>query len=113
MRKSPERVLGGLDQGLHNYLIYCNRLNLKIKIMSNKDDLVHTCGTMKPKGSTPSTAAKSSYAVHVNALGEVANLDGKVSYIAHQYDRFFLDDRKRMPTLIKYRMTKWNSMGAF
>ena len=32
------------DQGLHNYLYYMNKLNLNVKVLTNKDNLVNTTG---------------------------------------------------------------------
>ncbi len=63
----------GIDQGIHNYLIYTNKLkNTKVQILENKDNLVNTVGFGFKK-------------IKDNKI--VNELD-EISYIVHQYDRF-------------------------
>ena len=66
-----------LDQGIHNYLIHLNKIeNIKIKLLSNDDNLVNTVGCD----------------VHiVNNDNKITNKNNEVSFIVHQYDRFSLD----------------------
>lgn len=77
-----------LDQGIHNYLLYMNKLGLRIKYMENKDHLVNTvaCDTHL-----------------VNELNKIVTSDGEVSYIVHQYDRF--SDELKQKISIKYNFT--------
>jgi hypothetical protein len=65
-------IKNNLDQGIHNYLIYRNKLkNTKVKILENKDNLVNTVGFGSKKIKN----------------GKIVNDLDEISYIVHQYDR--------------------------
>jgi hypothetical protein len=63
-----------LDQGIHNYMIYRNKiLDVNIKLLSNEENLVNTVGC------------------DVKILNEnnlIINKNKDVSFVVHQYDRF-------------------------
>ena len=63
-----------LDQAIHNYMLHFNTLkNVRIKLLSNIDNLVNTVGMD----------------VHrMNNADNVVNEMGFISYVVHQYDRF-------------------------
>jgi hypothetical protein len=66
-------ITSGIDQGIHNYLIYTNKLkNYKIKILENKDNLVNTVGFGFKKVKD----------------GKIVNELDEISYVVHQFDRF-------------------------
>ena len=70
-----------LDQGIHNYLLYLNKLGVNIKILSNDDNLVNTIGND----------------VHIlDEDGRILNCNNEVSYIVHQYDRCSKDNRDKL-----------------
>jgi hypothetical protein len=77
-----------LDQGLHNYFLYCNTLNMNIKILSNEDNLVNTVGNDLHK---------------VNYKNLIINKNDEISWIVHQYDRFSNELKKKIS--IKYDFT--------
>ena len=68
------------DQGIHNFLVYCNQLN-NFKILTNKDNLVNTIGMSKKK---------------INDENKIVNIDKNVSFIVHQYDRMSTDMLKKI-----------------
>ena len=77
-----------LDQGIHNYLLYLNKLNLNIKILSNEDNLVNTIGND----------------IHnIDENGSILNCNNEISYIVHQYDRCSKDNRQKLSK--KYNFT--------
>lgn len=64
----------GLDQGIHNFIYYMNKLpNLSVRVLTNDDNLVNTLGYAY-KG--------------LDNDGRIVNRSGEVSYVCHQYDRF-------------------------
>jgi len=69
------------DQGLHNYLYYMNKLNLNVKVLTNKDNLVNTTGYSW---------------MGMNKNKKIVNDDWDVSYIVHQYDRFPLQIKSKL-----------------
>jgi hypothetical protein len=78
-----------LDQGIHNYLLYMDKLGLRIKYMENKDHLVNTvaCDTHI-----------------VNEMNKIVTSDGEVSYIVHQYDRFSAELKKKISMKYNFMM---------
>ena len=70
-----------LDQGIHNYLLYLNKLSLRIQFMTNSDHLVNTVACD---------------AHLLNDQDQIVSSDGKVSYVVHQYDRFSEELKKRI-----------------
>lgn len=64
--------LGGIDQGVHNYLIY-NLLQPKISIFENNNGPVLTLALED--------------SVLVNKRGQIINKNGDVPNVVHQYDR--------------------------
>jgi hypothetical protein len=70
-----------LDQGIHNYLLYLNKLDVNIKILSNQDNLVNTIGND----------------IHIlDDEGRILNRNNEVSYIVHQYDRCSKENREKL-----------------
>lgn len=65
----------GIDQGIHNYLIYTDKIKVNFRLLNNDDNFVITVGN--------NSAEKL-----VNDEGLIININGDVSWIAHQYDRF-------------------------
>lgn len=82
-------ITTNLDQGIHNYLLYLNPLELNIKLLSNEDNLVNTTGNDLHK---------------LNEFNQVININNEVSYIVHQYDRFPMVLREKMSN-DKYNFT--------
>ena len=70
-----------LDQGLHNYILYCNTLRLNVQLLSNENNLVNTVGNDLHK---------------INATKLIVNKKDEVSWIVHQYDRFSPELRKQI-----------------
>jgi hypothetical protein len=81
-------IVYNLDQGLHNYMLYLNKLECNIKLLSNEDNLVNTVGCSIHK---------------LNENNLIVNKNNEVSWIVHQYDRFSLDLKSKMS--IKYDYT--------
>jgi len=70
-----------LDQGIHNYLLYLNKLDVNIQILSNQDNLVNTIGND----------------VHIlDEDGRILNSKNEISYIVHQYDRCSKEKREKL-----------------
>lgn len=65
---------GGVDQGVHNYLIY-NGLFQPCEVHHNEHARVITMSYMKPEH------------IRVNGFGNIVNADGSEPAIVHQYDR--------------------------
>lgn len=78
-------IVTNLDQGLHNYMLYLNKLDCNIKLLSNKDNLVNTVGNDVHK---------------INKYKKIVNDDNDISWIVHQYDRFSDNLKKRIS--VKY-----------
>ena len=77
--------LGGIDQGIHNFLYYKNRLpGLKVKTMHNRENLVYTVGHV---------AHDDRDRLFLDARSKFINQEGKLCYCVHQFDR--LDERIR------------------
>lgn len=76
-RDRPEviRVLEGLDQGIHNYLLHSNTWHGKVRIFPNEQGPVMTFGHKNPE------------TVLFNEDGQVINEAGAVLNVLHQYDR--------------------------
>ena len=78
----------GIDQGIHNYLYYTNKLDISnINVLDNNDILINTLGAP--------------LSLKINQLISYKIIDGKIydtnnnlNYIVHQYDRMSLDERK-------------------
>lgn len=67
------KIKTNLDQAIHNYIIYMNKLwACKVKILNNKDNFVNTVG----------------FDIHKIKDGFIVNSNDDISYIVHQYDRF-------------------------
>jgi len=75
------KISNNLDQGIHNYLIYLNKLPFKINLLSNKENLVNTVGCDAHK---------------LNDDNFITNNDNSISFVVHQYDRFCLDYKQRL-----------------
>jgi hypothetical protein len=81
-----------LDQGIHNYMFYLNKLdNITVKLLSNEDNLVNTVGCDVQA---------------VNEQGHIVNKNNEVSYIVHQYDRFSLDLKQKINAAYGFNFTK-------
>ncbi len=78
---TSNNIITNLDQGIHNYMLYLNPLNLNIKLLSNRDNLVNTTGNGER---------------YLNDSNQVLNELGDLSYIVHQYDRFPMEMREKM-----------------
>jgi len=78
-----------LDQGIHNYMLYLNKLpGMNVKLLSNEDNLVNTVGCD----------------IHLlNDKNHIVNRQNEVSFVVHQYDRFGLDLKQRLSS--KYNFT--------
>jgi len=77
--------LGGIDQGIHNYLFYTNVLaDLNIKSMHNRDNMVYTIGHV---------AQDDKNRVYLNGEHRFINHQGDLCYCVHQHDR--LDEKVR------------------
>jgi len=71
-----------MDQGAHNYLVYCGFFNTyNIQYLSNNDNFVNTIGVGYKK---------------VNDDKLIVNHKNEVSYIVHQYDRLNTEEKKRL-----------------
>jgi hypothetical protein len=81
-------IVINLDQGLHNYMLYCNTLSLNVKLLSNEDNLVNTVGNDVHK---------------INENNLIVNKNNEVSWVVHQYDRFSQELRKKIS--VKYNFT--------
>ena len=81
-------IYTNLDQGIHNYILYMNILNLNIKLLSNDDNFVNTIGTGIKL---------------LNNQNQIININNDVSYIVHQYDR--MDKDKLIKLSNKYDFT--------
>ena len=81
-------IVHNLDQGLHNYMLYLNKLGCNIKLLSNIDNLVNTVGNDLHK---------------INESKLIVNKNDELSWIVHQYDRFSKENRERIS--IKYDYT--------
>jgi hypothetical protein len=81
-------IVYNLDQGLHNYMLYLNKLGCNIKLLSNIDNLVNTVGNDVHK-------------INDNKL--IVNKNDELSWIVHQYDRFSKENRATIS--IKYDYT--------
>ena len=80
------KIVTNLDQGLHNYMLYCNHvLNKNIKLLSNDDNLVNTVGNDLHK---------------INTDKFIVNKNDEISWIVHQYDRFSNEMKKEIS--VKY-----------
>jgi len=77
--------LGGIDQGIHNYLYHANKLTgLSVKTMHNQDNLFYTIGHV---------AHDDRDRVFLDEQSKFINQDGKLCYCIHQFDR--LDEHIR------------------
>jgi hypothetical protein len=80
-----------LDQGIHNYIFYCNKLNnFKIKIVFD-NILVNTVG------------------FEIQNIDETVNILNKnndISYIVHQYDRFTIELKEKLSNKYGYNFVK-------
>ena len=70
---STYNIKDNVEQAIHNYIFYLNKLDLKnIKLLSNDDNFVNTLG----------------FDIHrINKDNLFINSKNEVSYIVHQYDR--------------------------
>ena len=81
-------IVINLDQGLHNYMLYLNKLECNIKLLSNADNLVNTlCNDL--------------HKINDNKL--IVNKNNELSWIVHQYDRFSKEMKAQIS--IKYDFT--------
>ena len=71
--------LGGIDQGIHNYLYHAGKLNgLKARTMHNQDNLFYTIGYV---------AEDDPERVFLDDQSRFINQDGNLCYCIHQFDR--------------------------
>jgi hypothetical protein len=78
VRRVPEAqsvMRMGLDQGMHNYLIYTGKLK-EVTLFPNRTSEVLTMGLVKEKGELPR-----------NEDGEFVDVNGVPHAVIHQYDR--------------------------
>lgn len=80
-------IVTNLDQGLHNYMLYCNILDAKVMLLSNTDNLVNTLCNDVHK---------------MNDSNLIVNKNNEVSYIVHQYDRFSFDLKQKLSSKYNY-----------
>jgi hypothetical protein len=81
-----------LDQGIHNYIIYMNKIpNINVKLLSNKDNLVNTVGCDIHK---------------LDENNNIVNADNDISYIVHQYDRFSSELKQKISNKHGYNFIK-------
>ena len=80
-------IVTNLDQGLHNYMLYLNKLQCNVKLLSNNDNLVNTVGNDLH---------------NVNQNNLIVNKNNEVSWIVHQYDRFSQELRKQISVKYNY-----------
>jgi len=78
-----------LDQGIHNYLLYLNKLELNIKLLSNEDNFINTVGNDLHK---------------INEDSLIVNKNDDVSYVVHQYDRFSKENREKISVKYNYKI---------
>jgi len=81
-------IITNLDQGLHNYMLYCNSIRMNIKLLSNEDNLVNTLCNDVHK---------------INENNLIVNKNNEISYIVHQYDRCSNDLKQKIS--VKYDFT--------
>jgi hypothetical protein len=81
-------IIMNLDQGLHNYMLYLNKLKCNIKLLSNDDNLVNTVGNDIHK---------------INKNNLIVNKNDEVSWVVHQYDRFSKELKEKIS--VKYDFT--------
>ena len=67
-------VVGGVDQAVHNYLLYTGELG-DTKVFGNDDGPVLTLNYLVPES------------IDVNEDNQVFNLAGDLVHVLHQYDR--------------------------
>jgi hypothetical protein len=80
------REFPGLDQGIHNYIIYSGKLGMfKVKTLNNIDNYINTI-CLGRKG--------------LNDDNKIVNINNEVSCIVHQYDR--LSDNMKSKLSTKY-----------
>lgn len=82
-------VTTNLDQGIHNYILHLNVLDLSIKLLSNNENLVNTLCNDVHK---------------INEEKLIVNKNNEVSWVVHQYDRFSNELKNEIS--IKYDFTK-------
>lgn len=71
--------LGGIDQGIHNYIYYRNQLaDLSIRTMHNTDNLFYTIGHV---------ASDDKDRRFLNDESQFINSNGELCYCIHQFDR--------------------------
>jgi len=71
--------LGGIDQGIHNYIYYKNQLSdLTVKTMHNNENLFYTIGHV---------AGDDKNRPFLNDESHFINENGQLCYCVHQYDR--------------------------
>lgn len=91
--------VGGMDQGIHNYLIYTGQLP-NLHVIKDDEGPVSTISSFKPESK-----------IRLNARKEVLGVDERPVNIVHQYDRYF-------PLLWKHDkrgffVKKWNLIKQF
>ena len=72
---SSRETLGGIDQGIHNYLLHCDRLG-QVREFTNEDGPVLTMHYVKDN------------VVRINSEGLLTNRAGAIANTIHQYDRY-------------------------
>lgn len=81
-----------LDQGIHNYMFYCNKLSaINVKLLSNEDNLVNTVGCA-PK--------------LLDENDNIVNSNNDISYIVHQYDRYPIELKQKISKKLGYNFEK-------
>jgi hypothetical protein len=85
---NKNNIINNLDQGIHNYMLHLNILNLNVKILSNEDNLVNTLCNDVHK---------------INSSKQIVNKNEDISWIVHQYDRFSNELKKEIS--VKYDYT--------
>ena len=69
--------LGGLDQGIHNYLIYTSKIK-DVRIIKDDSEMLSTISSHKPLSE-----------IRLSKNNEVLNKDGNPVSVVHQYDRYW------------------------
>jgi hypothetical protein len=82
------KITANLDQGIHNYMLYFNKLCCNVKILTNKDNFVNTVGCDFQ---------------NINDDNLIVNSNNEVSYVVHQYDRMTKTQKQKIGNQFKNR----------
>jgi hypothetical protein len=87
-RYNLAKPYNGIDQGIHNYLYYTNKLdNKNIILFDNSDIYVNTIGA-------PLSLNLPNLISYKIIDGKIYDKNNNLNYIVHQYDRMSLNEKK-------------------